>query len=168
MKKVLAIVVLGLLWSNSVFAEIDAEKIKTIKCELDSIEEGGEKLDKEEIKKQWYEEGGHKVEKFIIKKNRIKSKMYHFDNLFIKDNIITGHNYRKIKQSVNAAVKHLGKENDLLLDEDEFITFETKMSILIDLYKMSALVKQQLIMSDDKTVEEMPPISFSYLNCIAK
>ena len=106
--------------------------------------------------------------KFIIKKNRIKSKMYHFDNLFIKDNIITGHNYSKIKQSVNAAVKHLGKENDLLLDEDEFITFETKMSILIDLYKMSALVKQQLIMSDDKTVEEMPPISFSYLNCIAK
>ena len=153
MKKLLVIIVLGLLWAPSVFAEIDAEKIKTIKCELDSIEEGGEKLDKEEIKKQWYEEGGHKVEKFIIKKNRIKSKMYHFDNLFIKDNIITGHNYRKIKQSVNAAVKHLGKENDLLLDEDEFITFEISVgnnNLLIEQLKsLNEFYKSGILSKDE-------------------
>ncbi|MDC0859066.1 hypothetical protein OAP71_03535 [Pelagibacteraceae bacterium] len=152
MKKLLAIIVLCLLWGSIGFAKIDAEKIKTIKCELDSIEKGGEKLDEEAMKKQWYEEGGPKVEKFIIKKNRIKSKMFDFKNLFIKDNIITGNNYTKAKTA----------------DEDEFIIFEAKMSILIDLYEMSALVKEQYIFSDDESVEEEPLISFSYLNCIAK
>ena len=65
MKKLLVIIVLGLLWAPSVFAEIDAEKIKTIKCELGSVEQSGEKLSEEMIE-QFYKEGGLKTEIFRI------------------------------------------------------------------------------------------------------
>ena len=82
--------VLGLLWGSIGFAKIDAEKIKTIKCELGSVEQSGEKLSEEMIE-QFYKEGGLKTEIFRIKKNRVKSKTFkYFDNLWIKDNVITG------------------------------------------------------------------------------
>ena len=89
MKKLLAIVVLSLLWCNFVYSTIDAEKVKTIKCELGSIKVGDEKFDEEQLK-VYYKEGGSKFEKFKIKKDQIKSNTFKFfDNLWIKDNIIT-------------------------------------------------------------------------------
>ena len=149
MKKLLAIVVLGLLWSPSVFAEIDAEKIKTIKCELGSVEQSGEKLSEEMIK-QFYKEGGLKTEIFRIKKNRVKSKTFkYFDNLWIKDNVITG--------SSTADKEHYG------------VTARVEKSISIDLNKMLALVKQQISLGQNGDFKDVDgPMTLNYLNCTTK
>ena len=149
MKKLLSIVVLGLLWSNVGFAKIDAEKIKTIKCELGSVEQSGEKLS-EELIEQFYKEGGLRTEIFRIKKNRVKSKTWkYFDNLWIKDNVITG--------SSTADTEHYG------------VTARVEKSISIDLNKMLALVKQQISLGQNGDFKDVDgPMTLNYLNCTAK
>ena len=149
MKKLLAIIVLGLLWCPSVFAEIDAEKIKSIKCELGSVEVDGEKLD-EEMMKQFYKEGGSKIEKFRIKEDRIKSSTFkYFENLWIKDNIITG--------------------SSTVEKENYGVIARVERSTSIDLNKMLATVNQQIFLGENGDFQDVSgPMILNYLYCTAK
>tara|TARA_Y100000389_G_scaffold189581_1_gene213499 strand:+ start:718 stop:1200 length:483 start_codon:yes stop_codon:yes gene_type:complete len=160
MKKLLAIVVLGLLWSNSVFAEIDAEKIKTIKCELENIvlkkkligsdEQLPDEKYEGEMLKQFYKEGVSKIETFKIKKDRIKSNTFkYFDSLWIKDNVITG---------LTSIDKEQGGFTTIL-----------ERSISIDLNKMFAVVNKKISAGQNGNYKVVyGPIILSYSKCTAK
>jgi len=149
MKKLLAIVVLSLLWSNFVYSTIDAEKVKTIKCELGSIKVGDEKFDEEQLK-VYYKEGGSKFEKFKIKKDQIKSNTFKFfDNLWIKDNIITG-------------TSTVEKENYGVIGRVE-------RSASIDLNKMLATVNQEIFLGENGEFHSVSGLmTLNYSNCAAK
>ena len=145
--------VLGLLWGSSVYSKIDAEKIKTIKCKLESVGFEDEKYEGEDLKKA-YKEGFKKNQTFKLKKNYIKSQSYkNFSNMFIKNNIITG------SDIVEKEVKAYGQTMNNKIEK----------SITIDLNKMSVEITNHLFVGQDGKLEELMPKTYvNYSSCIVK